>query len=75
MAVVIDEIHDEENPNTEGGEALPETCAIIQLWGKSQLTAGGGEGHTYSVSLGCDDFLEGFVSFSFHSWKPKNPTW
>ncbi|CAK9060609.1 Uncharacterized protein SCF082_LOCUS31889 [Durusdinium trenchii] len=38
MAVVIDEIHDEENPNTEGGEALPETCAIIQLWGKSQLT-------------------------------------
>lgn len=24
MAVVIDEIHDEENPNTEGGEALPD---------------------------------------------------
>eukprot|EP00913_Durusdinium_trenchii_P018687 g17561.t1 len=44
MAVVIDEIHDEENPNTEGGEALPETCAIIQLWGKSQLTAGDAKG-------------------------------
>eukprot|EP00434_Breviolum_minutum_P002848 symbB.v1.2.002504.t1/scaffold132.1/size310437/15 len=24
MAVVIDEIHDEENPDTEGGEALPD---------------------------------------------------
>eukprot|EP00438_Fugacium_kawagutii_P022595 Skav212133 [mRNA] locus=scaffold1323:162929:163613:- [translate_table: standard] len=24
MAVVIDEIHDEENPNAEGGEALPD---------------------------------------------------